>query len=131
MRAPSGISTDGVRHVTGRLDPAMKGKSQFARGVVHLARPLPIPREMLVAEHGHGASAVAKHLHDLFEELVARILRLPFFVARIIAVLAHHHHAIHRQLASAERQGLGDGGSRSSSLGCRAPRSRLRSVAPT
>ena len=25
IRAPSGMSTEGVRHVTGRLDPAMKG----------------------------------------------------------------------------------------------------------
>ena len=29
MRLPNGISTEGVRHVTGRLDPAMKGNRIF------------------------------------------------------------------------------------------------------
>ena len=101
MRAPSGISTDGVRQVTGRLEPAMNAKSQFAGGVVHLARPLPIPGEVLVVEDRHGAPAVAEYLDDLLEELVARIFGLAFFVARIIAVLADEHHAIHRQLAAA------------------------------
>ena len=38
---------------------------------------------------------------DLLEELLARILRLALSLLRIIAVLADHHHSIHRQLASA------------------------------
>ena len=37
MREPSGISTDGVRQVTGRLDPAMKAKPS-SREVSYILR---------------------------------------------------------------------------------------------
>ncbi len=50
----------------------------------------------------------AKHFDDLLKELVARILRLALFVARILAVLADNDDAIDRQLAAAERQRFGD-----------------------
>ena len=123
---PSGISTDGVRHVTGRLEPAMNG-NPISRDVSYISfGPLPIPGEMLVVEDRHGAAARPKDLHDLLEEFVARILRLALLVLRIVAVLADQHHAVHGQFAAAERQRFGDGRI-DLHAGRRAARSRLRS----
>ena len=64
---------------------------------------------MFVAEYRNGAPAIAKHFDNLLEELVARIFGLPFFVLRVMAVLADEHHAINGKFAAAQRQRLGDG----------------------
>jgi hypothetical protein len=48
---PSGISTEGVRHVTGRLDPAMNGNFN-SREVSAIFRAHSIPRKMLSLNRG-------------------------------------------------------------------------------
>ena len=86
-----------------------EGELHSPRRVVHLLGVVPVPGEVLVVEHGHGAVARPEHLDDLLEELVARIARLALFVARVLAVLADQHHAVNGELAAAAGQGLRDG----------------------
>ena len=61
---------------------------------------------MLVVEHRHRAAAVLEDLHDLLEEFVPRIQRLPFLVAPVSSVLSDEHHAVDAERAPAEGQGL-------------------------
>src|SRR5262249_48881882 len=81
---------------------------QLARRVVHSARPLPVPREVLIVEERRTASAGAEDFNDLLEKLVSRVFRLALLVARILTVLAYQHDSIDCELSAAERQGLGD-----------------------
>ena len=102
--APSGISTEGIRQVTGSARAGHERESQARAAVSTISlRVVPIPREVFVVEHRHGAAAVAKHVDDLLKELVSRIERLPLFVLRIVAVLADDHHAVDRQLLRRRR----------------------------
>ena len=111
--APCGMSIAGIRHVTGSDDPARNGNFIFSRGVHHLLRPLPLPRQVLVVEHRRGAAVLREHLDDLLEELVPRVLDLAELVLRVLAVLADHQHRIDRQLVAAAAQGFGDASGRS------------------
>src|SRR5262249_38871638 len=79
------------------------------RRVVHLARPLPIPREVLVVEDRDGAPARFEHLDDLTEEFVTWVLHLALFVTRVFAVLAYQHDAIDRELTAAQGERFRDG----------------------
>src|SRR5579871_2127142 len=64
---------------------------------------------MLVVENRHLPAVLAKDLHHLPKELVAGILLLLQFVARIIAVLADDEYRIDGELLAATAQRLGDG----------------------
>ena len=106
MRAPVGISTDGVRQVTGRLDPAMNAKPML-RDVSYISfAHSQFQDRCLSLNTGTERPLDAEHLHDLLEELVARIVRLPLLVARVLAVLADQHHAVDGQLAAAAASAL-------------------------
>src|SRR5206468_1677094 len=105
------------RHLDRRRAPGHRetgagheSEAQSARSVVHLARPVPIPRQVLVVEDRHGAAARFEDLYDLLEDFVERILVLSFFVAFVPAMFAYEQHAIDGQLFSAERQGFADAG---------------------
>ena len=78
------------------------------RVIDHLLATRPSSRQMFVIKHRHTAPAFLKHLHTFLEPLVARIQRLAFFVARILAVLRDDHHTIDREFAGAQRQRLLD-----------------------
>src|SRR4030095_426299 len=80
------------------------------RDVIHLPRPFPVPRQMLVIEYRHGLAAVTKDSYDLFEELPARVLGLSCLVSGIGSLLAHEYNTIHSELTSAKGESFGDGG---------------------
>src|SRR5436190_3435927 len=65
---------------------------------------------MLVIENGHAMSAAFEDLDHLFEEFVARVKYLSLFILRVVAVLADNHHAVDRETACAERDGIRDAG---------------------
>src|SRR5207247_5539920 len=88
--------------------PCHEGKSHAPRRVVHLARPVPIPRQVLVVEDRHRAAAGPEYFHDFLEEGVPRILGLAFFVTRILPMLADEDHAVDRELATPELKFLRD-----------------------
>ncbi len=99
-----------MRHVTGSDEPAAKSESQLARRVEHRARPVPVPRQVLVVEHRRRAAIFAKDVNNLAEEFVARILFLPQPIDRIVAMFADDEDGIHGELIAAAPQRLGDGG---------------------
>ena len=65
---------------------------------------------MLVIEHRDRPLAIFEHRDDLLEEFPSRVLGLTLLIARVVAVLTHHDHTIHRQLAASQRQRIRDGG---------------------
>ncbi len=110
IRASAGISTDGIRHVTGRLDPAMKGKPMLA-AVSTISRALAQSQDRCLSfQTGVVRPSAPKHVDRLFEEFVAGIKGLPFFVSRVVAMLADDQHAIDGQLVAARAERLGDRG---------------------
>ncbi len=84
-------------------------EAHFARRVVHILRPIPIPGEVFIGEIGNGPAARPEHLDDLFEELITRVQRLTFLVARVVALLADIDHAVDCQLARAPCQRVRNG----------------------
>ena len=78
--------------------PGHKGKPHLLRNIIHLFRPVPPPRKMLVVEHRRGPPAGPEHRRNLLEQLVARIKPLPLLVAPILPVLPHQQHPVHGQL---------------------------------
>src|SRR6185436_2473547 len=64
---------------------------------------------MFVIEHRSGPSVLPKDVGDLLEKLIARILFLPPFALRVIAVLADDKHGVHAQVFSSTAQRLSHG----------------------
>ena len=85
-------------------------KVQFPGRFHHLLGPFPFPGKMLVVEHRHTAAACPEDVHDLPEELVARIHGLPLLVPGVASVLTDQQNPVDRQTVSTQRQGFGDGG---------------------
>ena len=86
------LSTEG--HVERRGAPSNgqrraghKGEIEFARNIVHLLAPVPVPRKMLVVEYGRTLAGSAIDRGDLFEKLVARVEVLALFVVAVATVL--------------------------------------------
>ena len=86
-----------------------ESESHLPGGVVHLARPLPVPREVLVVEDRGGSAGGAVDGDDLPEELVARVEPLPLLVGAVGAVLADEEDAVDGEAAAAQGQGVGRG----------------------
>src|SRR5262249_6031803 len=78
---------------------ALKREVQLVRNIDHLLRPVPVPRELFVVEVRDRAAAGAEDLCDLLEELVMRTHHDAVLAERVDAVLGHHHHSIHCELA--------------------------------
>ena len=70
--------------------------------------PVPVPREVLVVEDRHTATAFAEHPDDLLKELIPRIEPLPLLVGGVVAVFADQQHPVNVQAASAAAQRLGN-----------------------
>ena len=87
-----------------------KGEIEFARNIVHLLAPVPVPGKVLVVEYGRALAGSAIDRGDLFEKLVARVEVLALFVVAVAAVLADEQDAVDGQIGSVQRQGVGDGG---------------------
>ena len=86
-----------------------EGEPQLPGGVVHLARPLPVPGEVLVVEDRGGSACCAVDGDDLPEELVARVEPLALLVGAVGAVLADEQDAVDGEAAAAQGQGVGHG----------------------
>jgi hypothetical protein len=95
---------DGQARSGHQREPQLPGR------VVHLLRPLPLPRQMFVVEDRHRAPAVLEDLDDLLEELVPRVKGLTLLVARITSMLADEQHAIDRKRAPSQGKRLRYGG---------------------
>ena len=87
-----------------------KGKAQFHGSIVHLARPIPVPRQVLVVEYRGRFAGGAEDCGHLLEEFVARVELLPFGIVGIVAVLGDEQHAVDGEVVAAQGQRVGDGG---------------------
>ena len=83
----------------GEAGAGLEGELQLTGGVVHFLGPVPVPREVLVVEDGHGAATLAEDVHDLGEELIAWVLGLSLFVLGVIAMLADEDDAVDGEFA--------------------------------
>jgi hypothetical protein len=63
---------------------------------------------MLVVEDRHRAAVLPEHVHDLSEELVARVLLLADGVDRVVPVLPDDQHGVDGQPVAAAPQRPGD-----------------------
>ena len=64
---------------------------------------------MLVVENRSRSTAAFIDVDDLLKEFVTRIKRLPFFIDRVVPVLANQQHAVDGKVVSTKRQCIGNG----------------------
>src|SRR6185312_1945832 len=93
----------------GEARPRHKGKSHRSGRIVHALRPIPVPREMLVAKNRNRTPAIAEHLNCFLKEPIARILNLSLSSLRIVSVFAHDDYTVYSKLARPLRERFRNG----------------------